>query len=82
MSKERHVIFSQSVPHLNPVLQRFFAPFAPLFGRIDTRRRSAQYVQSLLVQHAERRNAENLATAVDHATRVFQRLLSNSPWEH
>lgn len=55
--------------------------FAPLFGRIEARRRGGQYLRGLLVQRAERRNAENLAEAVDGAApRALQRFLAESPW--
>ena len=38
----------------------FHAYFAPLFGRRETREHSGHYLQALLVQSGERRNAENL----------------------
>ena len=40
--------------------QDFHAYFAPLFGRMETRDHSRHYLQALLVQSGERRNAENL----------------------
>ena len=59
----------------------FHAGFAPLFGRKEARRRSKQYLRGLLVQHTERRNAENVAEAIDGATpRALQRLLTEAPW--
>ena len=39
----------------------FHAYFAPLFGRRETREHSGHYLQALLVQSGERRNAENLS---------------------
>ena len=36
----------------------FHAYFAPLFGRRETREHSGHYLQALLVQSGERRNAE------------------------
>jgi SRSO17 transposase len=61
----------------------FHATFAPLFGRRDTQRHSEQYLRGLLVQHADRRNAENLAEAISGATaRSLQRFLTNAPWPH
>jgi SRSO17 transposase len=64
-------------------LASFHAQFAPLFGRADTQRRAAQYLRGLLNQHAERRNAENLAAVVAGTTpRAFQRLLTESRWDH
>ncbi len=47
---------------------RFHATCAPLFGQRPARTRSEQYLRALLVQCAERRNAENLAEAVAGAT--------------
>jgi SRSO17 transposase len=61
----------------------FHRRFAPLFGRPEARRRGEQYVRGLLVQQADRRNAENLAEAVPEATpRALQRLLTEAPWDH
>ena len=60
---------------------RFHHRFARLFGRKEARRHSEQYVRGLLVQQADRRNAENLAEAVDGATpRALQRFLTEAPW--
>ena len=60
---------------------QFHALFAPLFGRREARTRSEQYLRALLVQRAERRNAENLAEAVTGATpRTLQRFLTEAPW--
>ena len=57
--------------------------FAPLFGRTEARQRSEQYLRALLVQQAERRNAENLAEAIAGATpRTLQRFLTEAPWGH
>jgi SRSO17 transposase len=59
----------------------FHAEFAPLFGRKEAQRRSEQYLRGLMVQQAERRNAENMAEAIDGATpRALQRLLTEAPW--
>ena len=61
----------------------FHAHFAPLFGRSEARLRSEQYLRGLLVQHADRRNAENIAEAVQGATpRALQRFLTHAPWLH
>jgi len=62
-------------------LVAFHQRFAPLFGRTEAQRRGGQYLRGLLVQRAERRNAENLAEAVDGAApRALQRLLTGAPW--
>jgi SRSO17 transposase len=61
----------------------FHAHFAPLFGRTETRVRSEQYLRGLLLQRADRRNAENIAEAVEGATpRTLQRFLTEAPWQH
>lgn len=59
----------------------FHRRFAPLFGRPETWDRSEQYLRGLLVQQTDRRNAENIAEAIDGATpRALQLFLSQSPW--
>ncbi len=61
----------------------FHTQFAPLFGRREAQLRSEQYLRGLLVQHAERRNAENIAEASAGATpRALQRFLTDGPWQH
>ena len=59
----------------------FHAYFAPLFGRRETRDHSRHYLQALLVQSGERRNAENLSEAVPASARVMQRFLTELPWD-
>ena len=63
------------------VFRDFHAYFAPLFGRRETRDHSRHYLQALLVQSGERRNAENLSEAVPASARVMQRFLAESPWD-
>ena len=58
----------------------FHAYFAPLFGRREARDHSRHYLQALLVQSGERRNAENLSETVPASARVMQRFLAESPW--
>jgi SRSO17 transposase len=61
--------------------RQFHAHFAPAFGRKQWRQRSRDYLQGLLVQSAERGNAENLAEAVEGASpRVLQRFLTEARW--
>ena len=70
-------LFAQVVPAFAAFHQRF----APLFGRKEAQRRSEQYLRGLLVQQTDRRNAENVAEAIDGATaRSLQRLLTEAPW--
>src|SRR5712692_5397186 len=60
----------------------FHRIFGPFFGRRAAERRGEQYLRGLLVQRGERRNAENLAEAVEGATaRALQYFLSEAPWE-
>ena len=61
--------------------QDFHAYFAPLFGRRETREHSGHYLQALLVQSGERRNAENLSETVPASARGMQRFLTDSPWD-
>jgi SRSO17 transposase len=59
----------------------FHQEFAPLFGRSEARARSEQSLRGLLVQQTDRRNAENLAEAIEGATpRALQRFLSEASW--
>ena len=61
------------------VYQDFHAYFAGLFGRRETRERSRNYLQGLLVQAGERRNAENLSESVGISARAMQRFLTEGP---
>ena len=60
--------------------QNFHAYFAPLFGRRETRDHSRHYLQALLVQSGERRNAENLSESVGVSARAMQRFLTEARW--
>ena len=61
--------------------QDFHSYFGPLFGRREARDHSRHYLQALLVQSGERRNAENLSETVPASARVMQRFLTESPWD-
>ena len=61
--------------------QEFHAYFAGLFGRRETRERSGHYLQALLVQPGERRNAENLSETVPESARAMQRFLTEARWD-
>ena len=61
--------------------QDFHAYFGPLFGRREARDHSRHYLQALLVQSGERRNAENLSEMVPASARVMQRFLTAAPWD-
>ena len=45
------------------------------------RREHSHYLQALLVQSGERRNAENLSETVPGSARGMQRFLTDSPWD-
>ena len=62
-------------------LQQFHAFFAPAFGRKQWRERSRNYLQALLVQAGERRNAENLSESVGVWARALQRFLTEARWD-
>jgi SRSO17 transposase len=66
---------------LEASFQGFHDAFAPAFGRKQWRERSADYLRGLLVQAAERGNAENLAEVTDASDRVLQRFLSEAKWD-
>ena len=61
--------------------QDFHAYFGPLFGRREARDHSRNYLQALLVQAGERRNAENLSESVGVSARALQRFLTEARWE-
>ena len=60
--------------------QDFHAFFAASFGRKQWREHSRNYLQGLLVQAQERRNAENLSESVGIPARAMQRFLTEARW--
>ena len=60
--------------------QDFHAFFAASFGRKHWRERSGNYLQGLLVQAGERRNAENLSESVGISARAMQGSLAEARW--
>ena len=60
--------------------QKFHAFFAASFGRKQWREHSRNYLQALLVQAQERRNAENLSESVGVSARAMQRFLTEARW--
>jgi SRSO17 transposase len=72
----------QAFERIEASFRQFHADFASAFGRKPWRERSRDYLQGLLVQSAERGNAENLAEAVVGASpRVLQRFLTEARWD-
>lgn len=63
------------------LFEAFHCEFADLFGRREARERSREYLQGLLVQTGERKNAENLSEVVTASARVLQRFLTEAPWD-
>ena len=61
--------------------QKFHGFFAASFGRKQWREHSRTYLQALLVQAQERRNAENLSESVGVSARSLQRFLTDSRWD-
>ena len=61
--------------------QDFHAYFSTQFGRRESRERGRDYLQALLVQGPDRRNAENLSAAVGVSARSMQRFLTEAPWD-
>ena len=61
-------------------LQEFHAFFAASFGRKEVADHSGNYLQALLVQDQERRNAENLSESVGISARAMQRFLTEARW--
>src|SRR5713101_5667354 len=59
----------------------FHAEYAPEFGRKQWRENSEHYLQGLLVQAEERRNAENMAEALPVSARALQRFLTDARWD-
>ena len=60
--------------------QRFHSLFAASLGRKQWRERSRNYLQALLVQAQEWRNAENLSESVGISARAMQRFLTEARW--
>ena len=58
--------------------QKFHAFFADSFVRKQWREHSRNYLQALLVQAQERRNAENLSESVGISARAMQRFLTEA----
>ena len=59
----------------------FHSFFGPLFGPREARDHSRHYLQTLLVQSQDRRNAENLSESVGVSARAMQRFLTEAPWD-
>ena len=60
--------------------QRFHSFFAASYGRKQWREHSRNYLQALLVQAQERRNAENLKKSVGISARAMQCFLTEARW--
>ena len=66
---------------VNESFREFHAFFAVAFGRKQWREHSRHYLQALLVQSQERRNAENLSETVPASARAMQRFLTEARWD-
>ena len=61
--------------------REFHTFFAAAFGRKQWLEHSRHYLQALLVQSQERRNAENLSETVPASARTMQRFLTEARWD-
>jgi SRSO17 transposase len=71
----------ESFARVEASFRAYHAAFAPDFGRKQWREHSEHYLQGLLVQAEERRNAENLAEALPVSARALQRFLTDARWD-
>ena len=71
---------AESFERVHDSFQQFHAFFAASFGRKQWREHSRNYLQALLVQAQERRNAENLSESVGISARSMQRFLTEARW--
>ena len=71
---------AESFERVHDSFLQFHAFFAASFGRKQWREQSRNYLQALLVQAQERRNAENLSESVGISARSMQRFLTEARW--
>ena len=71
---------AESFERVHDSFQQFHAFFAASFGRKQWREHGRNYLQSLLVQARERRNAGNLSESVGIPARSMQRFLTEARW--
>jgi SRSO17 transposase len=71
----------EAFERVEATFRAFHAEFAPDFGRKQWREHSQDYLQGLLVQTEERRNAENMAEALPVSARSLQRFLTDARWD-
>ena len=70
----------ESFERVHDSFQQFHAFFAASFGRKQWREHGRNYLQALLVQARERRNAGNLSESVGISARAMQRFLTEARW--
>ena len=61
--------------------EQFHSFYAMAFGHKQWRERRRNYLQALLVQSEERRNAENLSESVEVSAPALQRFLTEARWD-
>jgi len=72
---------ARDLRRLKPELDSFLERYAPLFGQKQAQTHADRFVQGLLLG-GERRNAENIAEAIDGCVvRSLQKFISLSPWQ-
>ena len=71
----------QQLKALKPELDRFLDHYAPLFGHEGNQAHARRFVQGLL-RGGDRRNAENIAEALDGGpVRSLQAFVTTGAWE-
>lgn len=66
---------------LKPELDAYLDRYAPLFGREETQGNARRFLQGLLLGR-ERRNAENIAEAIEGSNvRTLQKFISQAAWD-
>jgi SRSO17 transposase len=71
----------QQLQSLKPELDRFVDQYLPLFGRDENHAHARRFVQGLL-RGGDRRNAENIAEALDGGSvRCLQAFLTTGAWD-
>jgi SRSO17 transposase len=72
---------AKELRRLRPELDLFLERYAPLFGREEAQVHAGQYLQGLLLK-GERRNAENIAEAIEGGVvRSLQKFLGQGAWQ-
>ena len=77
----RRLVDAGEFQRVYEAFEEFHSFFAPAFSRKQWREHSRNYLQALLVQSQERRNAGNLSESVGVSARAMQRFLTEARWD-